>query len=134
MLSSYVVGTAGDITTAQFNAFKAAVQTELDDRVPTGISSGMYDILHGLLILDMYEFTQSDPTMQSEKIGEYSYTRAGFGGGVNKYRLKFEQLIKRANRDTDASAGVTRSDYSDTEGERTGGDFKLDQNDFVGFE
>jgi hypothetical protein len=122
LFSEYTVADeGGDMTEAEFSAYAALTADEVDRRVPANISSEVKDMLHALLILDVFEVKKQKYEMQSEHIGDYSYTRAP--GATSSYRVMFEGMLQGLGGDVQASAGVERTD--------TGG-FPLDRNSIGG--
>lgn len=129
-VSPFVVDT--DFTTADFNQYKTWAALELDQSDP-GLDTATYDYCHALLICHIYDISPQSKKNEykSEKIGDYSFTRAKTGDVASSaYYNRFLQILAQFNTEQ-ATAGVERDDAGDTYPKAK---FNLDQSDKAVFE
>jgi hypothetical protein len=93
-------------------------------RVPSGIDSDVYDMLHAYLILDIFEAKDGSSDKLSEKIDDYSYTKDPKSIGHTVWRSRFEAKLALLN-DVQPSVSIPRSDLK-------GARFLLDGDDIGG--
>jgi hypothetical protein len=121
-ISDFTVGTTGDITEAQLSTMNTIAEKELSRDVSvTGIDSETKDYLTALLICDMIAAKTGKGIYQSERMGDYQYSKSSEG---SIYKQRYYDAIKKFGG-TAANYGVKRAD-AETLGKLD--DFKLDQN------
>jgi hypothetical protein len=106
--STYVLGT--DYTVDQFNSFhsKALVQFGQED---PGLPAELADEAVMLLILHrISRITRGQSDKESEKMGDYSYSRDGTLGKSSYWMYQYKELLKVKSSDVLPSRGVQRSD------------------------
>ena len=125
LVSPFTVGVSGDFSTDDFNVYKTWAGLELD-RLDPGVDAETYDQCHALLICHIYDISpQSKKTgFKSEKIGDYSYTRADTNDvASSSYYIRFQQILALWATEQ-ATTGVERDDTDTTYPKA---EFKLDQ-------
>jgi len=95
------------------------------DQLDPGLDTTTYDYCHALLICHFYESSRgSNVQYKSEKIGDYSYTRAETGDVASSaYYNRFLQILAQWGTEQ-PTAGVERDDADETYPKKK---FKLDQ-------
>ena len=128
-VSPFVVDT--DFSAIDYAQYKTWAALELDQLDP-GLDAVVYDYCHALLICHFYESSGgSGAQYKSERIGDYSYTRADAGDAASTaYYNRFKQIIAQWNTEQ-PTAGVEREDADKTYPKKK---FKLDQSAKAVFE
>ena len=93
-MSTYSVsdGTGSTFTTAQFNFLAAKALVRLNSDIPPGLPSDLFDEMHCLLILHLYEVARGKSVMTSERLGDYGYGKpTGASGFIQEYQSLLEQ-------------------------------------------
>ena len=123
-VSPFTVGDSGDFTETDFTQYKTWAALELD-QIDPGFDTNTYDYCHALLICHYYESSRGSNTQyKSEKIGDYSYTRADSADpSSTSYYNRFVQVLGQWARD-EAYEAVERDDADET---FLSNSFKLDQ-------
>ena len=127
LISPFTVGPAGDFTQSAFDQYKIWAGLELKQADP-GLDGSTYDYCHALLICHIYDISpQSKKTgFKSEKIGDYSYTKADANDSdTSSYYKRYQQIIGQWGTEQ-ATEGVERDDADTTYPKKK---FKLDQGD-----
>ena len=131
LVSPFTVGPTGDFTQSAFDQYKTWAELELK-RADPGLDTATYDYCHALLICHIFDISpQSKKTgFKSEKIGDYSYTKADeMDSGSSSYYRRFQQLLGLWATEQ-VIAGVEREDADKTFPKKK---FKLDQGDKATF-
>jgi len=135
-VSPFSVSDSGDFDVTDFEQYKIWAGLELD-QIDPGLDSPTYDMCHALLICHIYDSSRGSSSggtqYKSEKIGDYSYTRAEGDSETivrTSYYNRMLQLIKEESREQPTVA-IARDDTDETFPKAK---FKLDQNEKVVFE
>ena len=122
-MSTYAVSDSpGSVfTTAQFNFLAAKALVRLNSDIPPGLPSDLFDEMHCLLILHLYEVSRGKSVMTSEHLGDYSYGKpTGASGFIQEYQSLLEQQRDALNSvnivqviRSDASIPAIEMDQSD---------------------
>jgi len=135
-VSPFTVGPTGDFTETDYNQYETWAGLELD-RLDPGLDTATYDLCHALLICHIYDSSRGSSSggtqYKSEKIGDYSYTRAEGDSETivrTSYYNRMLQLIKGESTEQPTVA-IERDDTDETFPKAK---FKLDQNEKVVFE
>ena len=120
-ISSFTVGTTGDITDAQFSTMNTTALAMLAREISSSsVDGGTWDYLTALLICDMIATKTGKGIYQSERMGDYQYSKTSEG---SIYFQKYKDILKTCGGNM-ASYGIKRAD-SEILGKMD--DFKLDQ-------
>jgi len=130
-VSPFTVGDSGDFDATDYAQYETWAALELDQLDP-GLDTATYDRCHAIMICHCYEASRGDKIgLKSEKIGDYSYTRADSGGvATTSYYIRVIQILAQWGTEQ-ATVGVERDDSDDTFPNEN---FKLDQSEKVIFE
>lgn len=131
LVSPFTVGPTGDFSQTAFDQYKVWAELELKQLDP-GLDGDTFDYCHALLICHIYDISPQSKKgdFKSEKIGDYSYTKADLNdSGSSTYYKRLQQVIKQWATEQ-ASGGVEREDADKTFPKKM---FKLDQRDKVMF-
>jgi hypothetical protein len=131
LVSPFAVGPTGDFTQLAFDQYKIWAEAELK-RLDPGVDGETFDYCHALLICHIFDISPQSKKgeFKSEKIGDYSYTKADLNeSGSSTYYKRVQQLIKQWATEQ-ATAGVEREDANTTFPKKM---FKLDQREKVRF-
>lgn len=121
-ISEFTVGSTGDITDAQLATMDTIAQDLLSRDVSQNeVDSTTWDYLTALLICDMIATKTGRGVYQSERMGDYQYSKSSEG---SLYKQKYREVISKYGGKL-ASYGIKRAD---SEILKEMDDFKLDQN------
>lgn len=134
-VSPFVIGPTGNFTDTDFDQYEAWAALELA-RIDPGVDSVTYTQIHALMICHIYETSRGSAAstqLQSEHIGDYSYTRKSEATtiiGSSTYYDRILQILKKW-LSMQATTLTVRDDAEDTYPSAV---FALDQSDVGVFE
>jgi len=132
-VSPFSVSDSGDFDETDFGQYKIWAIQELN-RIDPGVDSETYDRIHALMICHIYESsgdTAVSSQLQSEKIGDYSYTQNSEAiPGTTTYYDRILQIIHKWQL-KQPTTSTERDDADDT---YPSSEFALDQSNVGVFE